>query len=180
MKLAIENYVSPKTGDWFARAAWSLLAFAVCLWFGAMIAAPVFKANDFAWAANIIYSFFSYLCHQEDARSFHIHGLPFAVCARCLGVYAGLCAGVLVYPLLRSLNDLEPLPRVWLLFAPVPTTVDFLLSQFGVWENTHWSRFVTAAILGVGLAFFLVPGAIEISRFFIQHITLNTYQKADK
>lgn len=180
MKLAVENYVSPKIGDWFARAAWGLLAFVVCLWLGALITAPVFKANDFTAASNSIYSFFSYLCHQENARSFHIHDLPLAVCARCFGVYAGLAAGVVIYPLLRSLNDLEPLPRVWLLLAPIPTTVDFLLGQFGVWENTAWSRFMTAAILGVGLAFFLVPGAIEISRFFIQHLSFNIYQRGDK
>lgn len=166
MAFPIENYVSPGTNQRFSRAAWILLTAVVCLWFGAIVAAPFLKTGDFS-AANWIYGFFSYLCHQQDARAFHVYDQPLAVCARCAGVYAGLWFAVVIYPLVRSLDDLNPLPRILLLLAPVPTTVDFLLGVFGVWENTHWSRFLTAAILGIGLAFFLVPGVIEISRFLI-------------
>lgn len=140
----------------------------VSLWVGLIIAAPILKENGFIVAASWIYSPFSYLCHQMSVRSFHVHDEPFAVCARCFGVYFGLAFGVLIYPLVRSLNDLQPLPRILLLLSPVPTTVDFLLGYLGIWENTHLSRFLTASILGLGCAFFLVPGVIEISRFAFQ------------
>ena len=33
------------------------------------------------------------LCHQQLARSFHSHGQPWPVCARCTGLYAGAAAG---------------------------------------------------------------------------------------
>jgi uncharacterized membrane protein len=147
----------------FNRFVW-LLTF---LFWTAIVAfiifAPILRAQGFG--ANWIYELFSYFCHQISERSFHIEGEKFAVCARCFGVYFGIAAGVCVYPLVRSLDDLQPLPRILLLLAPVPTTVDFALGYFGIWANTHLSRFLTALILGFGIAFFLVPGALEISRF---------------
>jgi uncharacterized membrane protein len=147
---------------------WGLTGLLVWLWIGLIIAAPILKEGGFMTAANWIYDPFSYLCHQISARSFHIHNQPFAVCARCFGVYFGLAFGVLIYPLFRSLNDLHPLPRILLLLSPVPTTIDFFLGYFGFWENTHSSRFLTGSVLGLGCAFFLVPGVVEISRFAFQ------------
>jgi hypothetical protein len=41
--------------------------------------------------------------------------------------------------------------------------VDFVLGFFGVWENTHASRFLTALPLGVALAFCAVPGLVDLS-----------------
>lgn len=169
MKSSVENYFSQTNAavQRFNFFAWILTATIVSLWIGLIIAAPLLKANGFLSAASAIYAPFSYLCHQISARSFHIHGEAFAVCARCFGIYFGLALGVLVYPLFRSLNDLQPLPRIWLLLSPAPTVIDFLLEYFGIWENTHLSRFLTASVLGIGIAFFLVPGIIEISRFFL-------------
>jgi hypothetical protein len=45
----------------------------------------------------------------------------------------------------------------------VPTTVDFALGFFGVWANTHASRFLTALPLGVAVACFVVPGMVDLS-----------------
>ncbi|PYS78801.1 MAG: hypothetical protein DMF66_05055, partial [Acidobacteria bacterium] len=44
-----------------------------------------------------------------------------------------------------------------------PTTLDFALGFFGVWENTHLSRFLTALLLGVVSAFYIVPGLVDLS-----------------
>lgn len=165
MSLAAENYISPtKTGkiDW---AAWSAAAFVAAFWLGLIIGAPFLKANGLAAAANWIYEPFSYLCHQISERSFHLAEEQFAVCARCFGVYAGLGIGILAYPLLRSVHNGEAPPRIVLFLAPIPTIVDFALEFLGVWENTHFSRFATGAILGTVCAFFVVPGVIEINRF---------------
>jgi uncharacterized membrane protein len=176
VKLTVENYVS-QTGanNRFSIVVWSVTVALVCLWLGLIAAAPVLRANNFVNLANAIYTFFSFLCHQISARSFYFHDAPLAVCARCFGVYFGLALGVLIYPFFRRLNDLEPLPRIWLLLAPLPTTIDFLLDVFGIWENTHLSRFSTALILGLGCTFFLMPGVLEISRFFFQS-TINSQQ----
>ncbi len=145
--------------------AWALTALFLLVWIGLIAAAPLLQANGFLQSSNAIYTFFSYVCHQMSERSFHLHGEALAVCARCFGVYAGLTAGVLAFPLVRSINDTIPPARFWLLLAPVPTAIDWALGYFGIWENTHLSRFQTALILGIGCAFFLVPGIVEISRY---------------
>jgi hypothetical protein len=52
--------------------------------------------------------------------------------------------------------------RAWLLAAALPTAVDFALGFFGVWENTHLSRFLTALLLGAVTAFYVVPGVVDL------------------
>ena len=47
----------------------------------------------------------------------------------------------------------------------MPTTVDFALGFFGVWENTHASRLLTALPLGVAVAFCAVPGLVDLSLY---------------
>ncbi|MBC7797149.1 MAG: DUF2085 domain-containing protein [Pyrinomonadaceae bacterium] len=145
---------------------WVLTAFAVWLWVGLIILAPVLRGNGFEDFAHYIYAPFGFICHQIGARSFHVSDEPFAVCARCFGVYFGLAFGVSVYPLFRSIHNVNSLPRIFLLLAPVPTSVDFLLGYYGIWANTHLSRFITASVLGFVCAFFVIPGIVEISRAF--------------
>jgi uncharacterized membrane protein len=97
-------------------------------------------------------------------RSFHLAEHPFAVCSRCFGVYFGLFAGFVVYPLLVKIEKTEPLPRFWLFLAMIPIGIDWTLGVFGIWENTHWSRFITGAILGAACAVFIIPALVEIFR----------------
>jgi len=41
-----------------------------------------------------IYEFFSRICHQDPARSWHVWGKPFAVCIRCTSIYFGFTASL--------------------------------------------------------------------------------------
>jgi uncharacterized membrane protein len=164
VNLSAENYISPlktKKLDW---TAWSATAFLAAFWVGLIVAAPVLKAGDSA-LAGYIYAPFSYLCHQISERSLYLAGEQLAVCSRCFGVYSGLALGILAYPFLRPIYDTNAPPRTVLFLAPVPTAIDWALGVFGIWENTHSSRFLTAAILGAVCAFFVVPGIVEINRF---------------
>jgi uncharacterized membrane protein len=95
-------------------------------------------------------------------RSFHIAGHQFAVCSRCFGVYFGLVAGFLVYPLWRRVDNTEPPARFWLFLSLVPIGIDWSLGVFGIWENTHFSRFLTGLLLGVACATFIIPALVEI------------------
>lgn len=141
-------------------AAWSI----VFLWVLAIVSAPVLSAHDEGSISAPIYRFFSYICHQIPERSFFGDGHQFAVCSRCFGVYFGLLAGLLVYPLWRPILETEPLPRIWLFMSLVPIGVDWSLGVFGIWENTHLSRFITGAILGAACATFIMPALVEIAR----------------
>lgn len=155
-----ENYIPNSLRTSYriqALRVWLITVAVVLVWIGIIVAAPVFHLTG-------VYSFFSYLCHQISERSFHIAGGQFAVCSRCFGVYFGLLLGVVVYPLWRRIDETEPIPRIWLFASLIPITVDWSLTIFGIWENTHLSRFATGAILGVACATFIVPAVVEITR----------------
>lgn len=148
-----------------AFLAWGGLFLLASAWILLIVSAPVARAEDFAAFSNPVYKFFSYLCHQMPERSFYFDGNPLAVCARCFGFYAGFFLAVVLYPFFRALYDTEPLPRVWLFAAMIPMGVDWSLTFFGIWENTHFSRLATGLILGAACAFFIVPAVVEIGYF---------------
>jgi uncharacterized membrane protein len=169
MSLSADNY-APQVINAGARKKkgwliWLSCIFFVSVWLGAIIAAPAAKANDLTALSASVYSFYSYLCHQNPARSFHLLGEPFAVCSRCFGVYFGILAGLIAYPVFRRIDQVEPLPRIWLILSTFPIAIDWALSFFGLWENNHASRFITGAILGAACAFYAVPAFIEISNW---------------
>lgn len=169
MAKSIENYI-PLVGIKKTRRGaffrWSISGFLVFAWVFLILLAPVAESNNLTGISNPIYKFFSHICHQIPARSFYLENHAFAVCSRCFGIYFGLLIGFIVYPFFRSLENIEPLPRVWLFLAMLPMAIDWSLGFFGVWENTHWSRFLTGLILGAACAIFIVPALVEISRLF--------------
>lgn len=143
--------------------AWALAASVALALLGLILLAPWARAHGHPFLGAVAYGGFSAACHQMPERSFHFEGFPLAVCARCFGLYVGGAAGVLFYPLARGLARRDAPRREWLLVAALPTTIDFALGFFGVWENTHWSRFLTALVLGATVAFYVVPGLVELA-----------------
>jgi uncharacterized membrane protein len=143
---------------WGALAALSLLILAL------VFAAPLLLSHGYIQPASLIYRAFGFLCHQIPERSFHLEGHALGVCARCTGIYGGFAASVLFYPVVRSLRRADSPSRLWLLLACVPIAADFALGFFGIWENTHFSRFATGAIFGAACALFVVPGFLELGR----------------
>lgn len=161
------NYIPQDIAKRFhsqALKVWGVTLAIVFVWVFAIILAPAALENGWIAISSPIYTFFSYICHQIPERSLHFEGHPLAVCSRCFGVYLGLFAGLAVYPLWRKIEEVEPLARFWLFLSLVPIGIDWSLSVFGIWENTHLSRFVTGVILGVACATFIVPALVEIKR----------------
>ena len=162
-----EEYVPVAVAHKLQRQAtrvWLSAAIVTFLWLTAILAAPVAMAGGFESVSGPLYTFFGYICHQIADRSFHIEGEKFAVCSRCFGVYFGIFLGLVIYPLWRGIDEIEPLPRFWLFLSLVPIATDWALGVFGIWENTHLSRFVTGLILGVACATFIMPAVVEIAR----------------
>ena len=146
-----------------ALGAWAAAAgLAAGLW-ALIVGAPLLKAGGLEAAAEAVYGSFALLCHQVDERSFHLAGFKLAVCARCFGLYVGVLLGALLDPLARPLARRDLPARGWLIAAAVPTSVDFALGFFGLWENTHASRFLTASLLGAVVAFYFVPGVVDVA-----------------
>lgn len=156
------------------RAFWAavtIIALAVVV---LIIAAPIAQSTGHPAFAASIYKTFSYLCHQIPERSFHLAGNKFAVCSRCTGLYCGFSVAALVYPLARSLKRTETPRIVWLILAAAPLAIDFSLTYFGIWSNTHFSRFSTGAVLGATAVFYIVPGLIELSSSASRFLTRRT------
>jgi uncharacterized membrane protein len=137
-------------------AAWVLL----------IVSPPLLYAAGFGSAGSSVFGFFSTICHQIPERSFHWLGHQLGVCSRCFGVYAGLFAAVVAYPLWRAVENIEPLPRIWLLLSVVPMAIDWALTVFGIWENTFFTRTLTGLILGFACGVYILPALVEITRNF--------------
>ena len=154
----------PQTGSlrrplmmWFIVAAGTVAVMSL------IIGAPLaLKAGHPIWA-QAIYRAFGHVCHQIPERSFFIAEHQFAVCARCTGVYAGFTFATVLYPLVRSLRQIEAPARKWLFLAAAPLAIDFTVHFVGIWENTHSSRFATGALLGAVAVFYVMPGLMDLS-----------------
>lgn len=137
------------------------------IWNIAIVTAPIAKANGSDYLANLIYSFFAHTCHQVDSRSFHLYGFQLAVCARCFGFYVGLLSGFLIYPFVKSLDEIKTINPLWLVGFLILSSLDWGLGVMGIMENTHLSRFVTAFLLGFVCVFYVVPTLSEMTYYFI-------------
>jgi len=128
-----------------------------------ILVAPIAAASGHNGLAFAIYRAFGTMCHQIPERSYFIDGHKFAVCARCTGVYFGFAFTLLLYPLIRSLRSTATPPRSLLILAALPLAIDFSLTFFGFWENTHTSRLLTGALLGSVAVFYVMPGIVDVS-----------------
>jgi uncharacterized membrane protein len=172
------SYISLAERPGFRRQAlkvWGIAVALVAIWVLAIVVPPVLAANGGTSSATPFYKFFSFICHQMPDRSFHILEHQFAVCSRCFGVYFGLLAGLAGYPLIRKVDDIEPLPRIWLFASMVPIAIDWSLGVLGIWENNHASRFITGLILGFACAVYIVPALVEIVRNFSSKTASNIH-----
>ena len=142
---------------------WVIGAVTVLLIFSLIIVAPVAAAGGHGDLAQAIYGAFGALCHQLPERSYFVAGHQFAVCSRCTGLYAGFAFTLLLYPVIRSLKTTATPPRGLLILAAIPLLIDFSVTFFGFWENTHTSRLLTGALLGSVTVFYVMPGLVELS-----------------
>ena len=163
------SYVSPLAvpSEFSVRRAWVGWVCALVLtllWVGLIVGAPLAAGGGHEALAFVLYHGLGAVCHQMPERAFWLAGQPLAVCARCCGIYAGFAVAVTLYPLARSLRRTGMPRREWLILALLPTAIDFTLGITGLWANTHLSRALTGAWLGAWVAFYVVPGVMEISQ----------------
>jgi len=92
-----------------------------------------------------------YLLAHHPPSGFHrcyapvVAGRRVRLCARCLGVYPGIVAGVLV-----SLLAPWESPVVPVAVLPLPALVDWSLTTFRDWEGSNPVRTATGVLLGCG------------------------------
>lgn len=130
----------------------NILIAAAGLWTAGIIAAPLLSGT---WPSALLYRGFAVVCHQFDARSFHLDGEPFGVCIRCTAIYAGFLAALIM---LRSFVRLRE--RAWdtvplLVVTSIPMALDGGAVLFGWWDGTTLSRTLTGGAFGIGMALLL-------------------------
>src|SRR5215207_4520706 len=157
------QYVPQVVPTWRPLGFWAMSAATVAVLVSLIVVAPLAAGSGHTDVAHGFYLAFGTLCHQLPERSYFIHGHKFAVCSRCTGIHAGFAFTLLVYPLIRSLRNTAWPPRSLLILAAIPLAIDFSLTFFGVWENTHTSRLLTGALLGSVTVFYVMPGIIDWS-----------------
>ena len=84
-----------------------------------------------------------------------------AVCARCLGIYAGFLAGTFVYPL-RSLESTHlPRPRTFIVFT-LPIALDTVGNLLALWHTPSLVRLALGIFWGLLLPSYVIPALVDI------------------
>ena len=140
-----------------------LMALAACAWLAIIILTPLLPVP----LAGLAYLAGSLICHQLPERSFHIGAAQLPVCARCVGIYAGvaLSAGTLWGGPCRvvRLANLARLPlRTVTVVAAVPTAVTVALEWLGTWEPSNLARAFSGVPLGAVVAFVVVDAMAKL------------------
>jgi uncharacterized membrane protein len=143
---------------------WAILLTGSVLLLALIVGAPLAQSSQHGAIGGTLYHAFGYVCHQQPERSFFLAGQSLAVCARCTGIYSGFALTTLLYPVLTSWRRTDPPERKWLFLAAAPLAIDFGLGLLGVWQNTHASRFLTGALLGAAVVFYVMPAMAELSQ----------------
>lgn len=100
---------------------------------------------------------FSSICHQQLDRTIHIQGIPAAVCARCLGIYAFLSIGFVIVPIFkRFFNYNFRYSKALLFMATIVLLTDYSMQWIGMYEGSNFSRFLTGSALGASTAIFII------------------------
>ena len=146
------------------RRIWLLSLVGAAVWLAAIFLAPWLAGRGRTGAARFIYAAFAPLCHQIPDRCFRLSGHPLAVCGRCLGIYAGFAAGLLLYPLIRGFRRLA-VPPAWLFAAlTVPMAIDAGAGLLGLWRSPIGLRLATGFAWGTVLPFYFVTGIADYFR----------------
>ena len=124
-------------------------------------------ARLFAFA---VYGVGSAICHQLEARSFHLLAEQLPVCARCTGLYAGAAIASLSYlwlapsrkPGSASAERLTSTARRWLPAAAAPVAASLLLEWTTGVVPSNAIRAATGIVLGGALAY-VILAAVDSS-----------------
>lgn len=126
------------------RVTCRLAAVAAAVWLASLLAAPLLPAPP----AAAIYAIGSLICHQRPDRSFDLAGAQLPVCARCLGLYAGVLIGAVAVPVAGRFRY----PRLTVVLAVAPALTSLMVEWAGWGTPSNGVRAGTGLIAGVLIA----------------------------
>jgi uncharacterized membrane protein len=109
------------------------------------------------------------VCHQIEARTFHIGERPFPLCARCAGLFLGAMLG-LVYQIAQGRKGRMP-PTPVLIFLGI-LALGWVFDGFNsfsmlvpelpsLYETQNWTRLATGTGMGLAVSAVLLPSFIQ-------------------
>jgi uncharacterized membrane protein len=101
---------------------------------------------------------FRFMCHGIPDRCLLLFGVPMPICARCVGVYAGLLLGLMMFWLIPRLR--ESVLRGVAFAAVTPLAIDGLTQLAGLRESTNPLRIATGLIAGLAFGLWILS-AVE-------------------
>ncbi len=145
------------------RATYLIILGGALLWCIALVVAPFLATFPGApgMLGAFLYAFFHPICHQLDARSFHIFSGPMAVCSRCASIYFAFLGGTILYPLFCDVRKPVLPHRAFLYVAVLPMLADIAAGMLGIHEVSNITRLFTGAAFGLIAPFFIVPATVE-------------------
>jgi uncharacterized membrane protein len=126
-----------------------LAASALCAW-------AIANGATARWAIP-----FRAICHGMPERSLELFGTTMPVCARCVGIYAGVLGGLGLFRLIPWLR--ERVMRVVAFAALTPLALDGLTQLSGLRESTNPIRIATGVIAGFAFGLWILS-AVERRR----------------
>lgn len=152
------------------------LSAAAAVWCAATLLPPLLHRAGHEEAALLATLPFRLVCHQIADRSFHLAGVPIAVCARCAGLYAGFLAGCLTLGwMARPTGRPRPTPpsppphRRVLILSALPTLAQVALEQGGALPAgpAGITRGLTGAMLGFVVSLYFLPAIQQMGEELI-------------
>jgi uncharacterized membrane protein len=123
------------------------------VWLGLVLFAPLLPVP----LAGAVYLAGSLICHQRPDRSFHIGAGQLPVCARCVGIYLGAAASMLL--ICRRAAPIRLAPRLVLIAGVAPTIATLLLEWSGAWPVSNAIRCAAGVFLGAPVAIVVAQAA---------------------
>jgi uncharacterized membrane protein len=140
----------------------------VALWCIGILAAPVLKHSGDDKDAQVLYSFYSRICHQIDARSFHFEGEKLGVCIRCSAIYFGFLIGLLLMPIFRIFKKINIQRRSLLIAIIFPILLDVVLNVVDLHNSTTMTRIFTGALFGSIMSWYILSLLTEACLQIVQ------------
>ncbi|MFH1054948.1 MAG: DUF2085 domain-containing protein [Candidatus Altiarchaeota archaeon] len=148
----------------------------VCLLVLLLFASPYLLASENTTLRNIgafmhVSAGVLMLCHQLPYRSFIFNGIPMAVCARDVGIYAGAILGFATIMLNVKPKILSSIKL--LILATIPIALDGVTQTVLVMrESNNIIRLATGLIFGLGVMAYVTQILLERRHpKFRQHVT---------
>ncbi len=160
----------------------------VTTFFSLPILAPIFLKLGWILPAKVIYLVYSFFCHQFSSRSINVFDFQYAWCARDTGIWFG----ILLTAILVRIGLLRSIKWYWIIPFVIPMALDggfqtiftiFNLDPNGIlvgnpiYVSSNFTRFVTGAMFGVGLGWWMAIQVKTIAKIEIDRFNFSRYLK---